>query len=57
VPYYYPTFERTLGFGDYIVFWAIPTWEQPGLPAGLRAEAPTPGTAAPATPPATPPAK
>jgi hypothetical protein len=48
VPYYYPTFERTLGFGDYIVFWAIPTWEQPGLPAGMRTETPT------ATPAATP---
>ncbi|MFM8699273.1 MAG: HEAT repeat domain-containing protein [Phycisphaerales bacterium] len=70
VPYYYPTFERTLGFGDYIVFWAIPTWEQPGLPAGMRADATAPASATPpaatpaaaaspaATPaPATPPAK
>jgi hypothetical protein len=59
VPYYYPTFERTLGFGDYIVFWAIPTWEQPGLPAGMRAEATPPAAAAPAATPtaATPTAK
>lgn len=36
VPYYYPTFERNLGFGDYLMFWAIPTFEQPGVPAGMR---------------------
>ena len=43
VPYYYPTFERQLGFGDYIIFWAIPTFEQPGVPAGLRETAPPDG--------------
>ena len=45
VPYYYPTFERQLGFGDYLMFWAIPTFEQPGVPAGMR-EAGVPGAAA-----------
>jgi hypothetical protein len=67
VPYYFPTFERQLGFGDYIMFWAIPTFEQPGVPAGMRtppepaaapAAAPTaastPGSGA--TPPSAPPA-
>ena len=72
VPYYFPTFERELGFGDYVMFWAIPTFEQPGVPAGMRvapepaapAAAPTPAAApsAPAAPapavapPAAPPA-
>ena len=46
VPYYYPTFERELGFGDYLMFWSIPTFEEPGVPAGLREEPPTPGPAA-----------
>jgi hypothetical protein len=36
VPFYYPTFERELGFGDYLLFWMIPTFEQPGVPAGMR---------------------
>jgi hypothetical protein len=36
VPYYYPTFQRELGFGDYLLFWAIPTFEEPGVPSGLR---------------------
>ncbi len=44
VPYYYPTFERQLGFGDYMLFWMIPTFEQPGVPAGMRETAPTSGT-------------
>jgi hypothetical protein len=35
VPYYYPTFQRALGLGDYLMFWAIPTFEEPGLPAGV----------------------
>jgi hypothetical protein len=43
VPYYYPTFERQLGLGDYLMFWAIPTFEQPGVPAGLRETAPADG--------------
>jgi hypothetical protein len=43
VPYYYPTFERQLGFGDYIMFWAIPTFEQPGVPAGMQETAPADG--------------
>jgi hypothetical protein len=48
VPYYYPTFERELGFGDYLLFWTIPTFEEPGVPAGLRDEpAPPPPAAAP----------
>lgn len=52
VPYYFPTFERQLGFGDYIMFWAIPTFEQPGVPAGMRmppepVAAPAPSAAAP----------
>lgn len=52
VPYYYPTFERQLGFGDYLMFWAIPTWEQPGPPAGLeRGTAAAPAATEP-TPPA-----
>ena len=43
VPYYYPTFERQLGFGDYIMFWAIPTFEQPGVPSGMKETAPADG--------------
>lgn len=43
VPYYYPTFERELGFGDYLLFWMIPTFEQPGVPAGMRETAPPAG--------------
>jgi hypothetical protein len=63
VPYYFPTFERQLGFGDYIMFWAIPTFEQPGVPAGMRmppepaatpaaAPTPAPDAATPSAPPA-----
>jgi hypothetical protein len=66
VPYYFPTFERELGFGDYVMFWAIPTFEQPGVPAGMRVApepaapaaapsapaAPAPAVAPPAAPPA-----
>lgn len=52
VPYYFPTFERQLGFGDYIVFWAIPTFEQPGVPAGMRM--PPEPVAAPAPAPEVP---
>ena len=43
VPYYFPTFERKLGFGDYLMFWAMPTFEQPGVPAGMRETAPADG--------------
>lgn len=43
VPYYYPTFERQLGLGDYLMFWSIPTFEQPGVPTGLRETAPADG--------------
>jgi len=43
VPYYYPTFERGLGFGDYLLFWMIPTFEQPGVPAGMRETSPPAG--------------
>ncbi len=43
VPFYYPTFERELGFGDYLLFWMIPTFEQPGVPAGMRETAPPVG--------------
>lgn len=53
-PYYYPTFERALGFGDYLIFWAIPTFEEPGVPSGLRE--PGPPGAEPATPAAAAPA-
>jgi hypothetical protein len=61
VPYYFPTFERQLGFGDYIMFWAIPTFEQPGVPAGMRtppepASAPAAAPASDAAPPSAPPA-
>jgi hypothetical protein len=48
VPYYYPTFERSLGFGDYMLFWTIPTFEEPGVPAGLRDEPAPPPAPAPA---------
>jgi hypothetical protein len=48
VPYYYPTFERQLGFGDYLMFWAIPTFEEPGVPSGLREPAAPAPDAAPA---------
>ncbi len=43
VPYYYPTFDRQLGTLDYLMFWAIPTFEQPGVPAGMRETAPADG--------------
>lgn len=33
--YLYPTYQRHLGFWDYIVFWDVPRWETPGLPAGI----------------------
>lgn len=35
--YLYPTFVRPYGFWDYVVFWDMPVWEKPGLPAGLAA--------------------
>lgn len=35
VPYYFPTFQRALGFWDYLTFWTIPTFEEPGVPAGM----------------------
>jgi hypothetical protein len=64
VPYYYPTFQRALGLGDYLMFWSIPTFEVPGVPAGLpgarlgaapgaaetRVEVPLPDTAVPPAP-------
>lgn len=40
VPYYYPTFQRALGLGDYLMFWSIPTFEVPGVPTGLPGAAP-----------------
>ena len=33
--YLYPTFQRHLGFWDYVVFWDIPKFETPGLPNGI----------------------
>jgi hypothetical protein len=33
--YLYPTYQRHLGFWDYLVFWAIPKWDSPGLPVGI----------------------
>lgn len=48
VPYYYPTFRRELGFGDYLLFWAIPAFEEPGVPSGLRERAAPPTAPAPA---------
>ena len=33
--YLYPTYQRDLGFWDYLVFWDIPKFESPGVPAGL----------------------
>lgn len=33
--YLYPTYQRHLGFWDYLVFWDIPKWETPGLPTGI----------------------
>lgn len=51
VPYYFPTYQRALGLGDYLMFWAIPTFEEPGVPAGLAtAQADTPAPAAPPSP-------
>lgn len=46
VPYYFPTYQRELGLGDYLMFWAIPTFEEPGVPAGLMVAqaAPPPST-------------
>jgi hypothetical protein len=43
VPYYYPTFERELGFIDHLMFWSKPEFEQPGVPAGMRETAPADG--------------
>ncbi len=34
--YLYPTYQRHMVFWDYVVFWDIPKWESPGLPAGLN---------------------
>ncbi|MBL9140298.1 MAG: HEAT repeat domain-containing protein [Phycisphaerae bacterium] len=61
VPYYYPTFQRSLGLGDYLMFWSIPTFEEPGVPAGMTvahvdttvapATSSTVAPPAPATPP------
>jgi len=58
VPYYYPTYTRALGLGDYLMFWAIPTWEEPGLPVGLRttADSPMPEPPPPSAPAPAPPA-
>ena len=33
--YLYPTYQRHMVFWDYVIFWDIPKWESPGLPAGL----------------------
>ncbi len=33
--YLFPTYQRHLGFWDYVVFWDIPHWETPGLPVGI----------------------
>lgn len=33
--YLYPTYQRDLGFWDYLIFWDIPTFESPGVPTGL----------------------
>jgi hypothetical protein len=50
--YLYPTYQRDLGFWDYLVFWDIPTFESPGVPTGLAARGAkstyTDGAAAPA---------
>lgn len=58
--YLYPTYQRHLGFWDYVVFWDIPKWESPGLPRGIagtgerktrEAPSPTPATAPAPAPP------
>lgn len=54
VPYYFPTYQRALGLGDYLMFWSIPTFEEPGVPAGITvasagASAPPAPSAAPAS--------
>lgn len=49
-PYLYPTFQRHLGFWDFVVFWDIPRWEPPALPRGLADSGARPTYAAPATP-------
>ncbi len=33
--YLFPTYQRHRGFWDYVVFWDIPKWQQPGLPTGI----------------------
>lgn len=33
--YLFPTYQRDLGFWDYLVFWDIPKFESPGVPTGL----------------------
>ncbi len=33
--YLFPTYQRHLGFWDYLAFWNIPHWESPGLPTGI----------------------
>lgn len=53
VPYYYPTYQRALGFGDYLMFWSIPTFEQPGVPTGMG-EPPPPAPTQPSTTPPAP---
>jgi hypothetical protein len=58
VPYYFPTYQRALGLGDYLMFWAIPTFEEPGVPAGLmvaQASPPVPPAPAGAARPSAPP--
>jgi hypothetical protein len=41
--YLYPTFQRSKGFWDYVVFWSPLMFEKPGVPVGMQA----PATAAP----------
>ncbi len=36
--YLYPTYQRHMVFWDYVVFWDIPKWDQPGVPTGLNDE-------------------
>jgi hypothetical protein len=41
--YLYPTYQRSKGFWDYVVFWSPLVFEKPGVPAGMKEpDAPAP---------------
>jgi len=34
--YLYPTYQRTKGFWDYVIFWSPLVFERPGIPVGMK---------------------